>query len=294
MFSVLIIKKINKSKSRKNNCFFFRATAECKFKECFKFVFLIKKDPNDCGKDSSISVEYLASGSLSEEHLDNKTVHSRNLLNSKRLKVATELTEKSVSKYFYNQFNSPDNTNLALNFGNFSCIKSSAVLRKAKFDLSSLQRYSNDNWSELISLQQYYRNVLVGSHVRGYIQSLGHSPFIVHMYTEEQKEILKSFKNNSVILHLDATGSIVRKIEASQKKVFYYALTVHHPTYSTSPVPLAEMISSGHTSAEISYFLHKWSLDAKKILGSNLNIGQIEIYFSWALIHSTCNAFLKV
>ena len=53
------------------------------------------------------------------------------------------------------------------------------------------------------------------------------------------------------------------------------------------------MISSGHTSAEISYFLHKWSLDAKKILGGNLKIGQIEIDFSWALIHSTCNVFLN-
>ena len=52
------------------------------------------------------------------------------------------------------------------------------------------------------------------------------------------------------------------------------------------------MISSGHTSAEISYFLHKWSLNAKKILG-DLNISQIEIDFSWVLIHSSCSIFLK-
>ena len=69
--------------------------------------------------------------------------------------------------------------------------------------------------------------------------------------------------------------------------------TLSTPLYSTSPVPLAEMISSGHTSAEISYLLHKWSLDTKKTLGSVINIGQIEIYFSWALIHCICNVFLK-
>ena len=63
--------------------------------------------------------------------------------------------------------------------------------------------------------------------------------------------------------------------------------------YSTSPVPIAEMISSAHSSAEITYFLHKWSLDAKKIVGSDLKIGQIEIDYSWALIHSVCNSFLK-
>ena len=53
------------------------------------------------------------------------------------------------------------------------------------------------------------------------------------------------------------------------------------------------MISSAHSSAEITYFLHKWSLDAKKIVGSDLKIGQIETDYRWALIHSVCNSFLK-
>ena len=110
------------------------------------------------------AVGYRVLGSLSEEHLDNETVHSRNLSNSKRLGVATELTEKSVSKYFNNQFNSTKSTNLDLNFSTFNNIKSSEVLRKAKFDLSSLQRYSNDNWSELISFQQNYQNTILRSH----------------------------------------------------------------------------------------------------------------------------------
>ena len=159
--------------------------------------------------------------------------------------------------------------------------------------MSSLQRYSNDNWSELISLQQYYRNAIVGSNVRGYIQSSGHDSFIVNLYTEDQINVLRTIKNTRITIHLDATGSVIRRIEGSQQKVFYYALTVQHPTYSTSPVPLAEMISSGHTSAEISYFLHKWSIDIKKTLGSVTNIGQIELDYSWALIHSVCNVFLK-
>ena len=128
---------------------------------------------------------------------------------------------------------------MALNFGNLNNIRSSSVLRRAKSDLSSLQRYSNDNWSELISLQQYYRNAIVG---RGYIQSLGHDPFIVHLFTEDQINVLRAIKNTSITVHLDATGSVIKRIEDSQQKVFYYALTVQHPTYSTSPVTLAEMI----------------------------------------------------
>ena len=286
-------KRINKLNSRKNNNCFFRAKAECKFKNCLKYTFTIKKDTFELKPNNYIVVEYLVSGSLSEEHSDDKIVHSRNLSNTLRLEVATQLTEKSISKYFYNQFELSKNTQFALNSGNFNKIKSASVLRKAKFDLSSLQRYSNDNWSDLINLQQHYQETLVGCHVRGYIQYLGHNSFIIHLYTEEQINFLKSFKKTSIILHLDATGSIVRRIEPSQKKVFYYALTVQHPTYTTSPVPLAEMISSSHTSAEISYFLHKWFLDAKKILCGNFNIGQIEVDFSWALIRSTCNVFLN-
>ena len=89
-----------------------------------------------------------------------------------------------------------------------------------------------------------------------------------------------------------ATGLVIRRIEDSQQKVFYYALTVQHPTYSTSPVQ-AQMISSGNTSAEFSYFLQKWALDTKKTLCSGINIGQIELDYSWAQIHSVCNVFLK-
>ena len=57
------------------------------------------------------------------------------------------------------------------------------MLHRAKSDLSGLQRYLNDNWSELISFQQYYRNTIVGSNVRGYILSLGNDPFIVYLFS---------------------------------------------------------------------------------------------------------------
>ena len=246
------MQKGNKINSRKQNSCFLLSKAACKFKDCFEFTFVIKKEPLQCKIDDNIIVEYVAYRTLSEQHFDHTTVHSRNLSHSHRLEVARGVADTSVNAYFYDQFDSVENTNLALNYGNLNKVRSSAVLRKAKFDLSSLQRYSNDNWTELISLQQYYRNSVISLHVSGYIQSLSHNPFIVHMYTEDQIKILKLFKDTRMVPHLYATGSIVRKIEPSLKKVLYYALTVRHPTYSTSPVPLAEMISSGHTSADIS------------------------------------------
>ena len=75
---------------------------------------------------------------------------------------------------------------------------------------------------------------------------------MVHMFTEKQLEILKS---HPIILHLDATGSLIHKTDPIHKSLFYYVLTIQHPSVNTSPIPLAEMISSDHTTAQISHFL---------------------------------------
>ena len=162
-------KKIKKMCSRKCSNFF-RAKAVCKFNNCLVFYFIIKNYPILSNANATIEVEYKVSGTLSAEHTDGRTVHSRHLSYSRRLHVATELTEKSISNYFYNQFPASDSPNNELDYGNFNKIKSSATLRKAKFDLSSLQRYSNENWSELSGLQEYYRNIILGNQIRGYIQ----------------------------------------------------------------------------------------------------------------------------
>ena len=78
------------------------------------------------------------------------------------------------------------------------------------------------------------------------------------------------------------------------KLIYYYAITLQHPVYCTSPLPVAEMISSDHGTAEITHFLNKWVLTCKAILHKGLNIDQIEMDYSWAIMHSTCLAFNKL
>ena len=46
------------------------------------------------------------------------------------------------------------------------------------------------------------------------------------------------------------------------------------------------MISSDHTTAEISHFHNKWSFSCKYIHGKYSKIVQIEVDYSWAMIHS--------
>ena len=56
-------------------------------------IYKIKNYPILSNAKATAEVEYKVSGTLSAEHTDERTVHSRHLSNSRRLHVATELTE---------------------------------------------------------------------------------------------------------------------------------------------------------------------------------------------------------
>ena len=86
------------------------------------------------------------------------------------------------------------------------------------------------------------------------------------MHTEEQIPLIRKQRPNILILHLDATGSVVSKIDKFHKRVICYALIVRHPEAQISPLPLAEMLSSEHTNVETIHFLNKWFYNVKILL----------------------------
>ena len=75
--------------------------------------------------------------------------------------------------------------------------------------------------------------------------------------------------------------------------IYYYALTLQHLEFCTSPVPVAEMVSSDQGTAETTHFLNKCILTSKLILHRDVNIDQVEMDYSWQLMHGTCLAFNK-
>ena len=60
-----------------------------------------------------------------------------------------------------------------------------------------------------------------------------------------------------IILHLDATGSIISKPQFCTKTVNYYALPLQHSDYHVGPSPVAEMINSDGGTAKITQFSNK-------------------------------------
>lgn len=82
---------------------------------------------------------------------------------------------------------------------------------------------------------------------KSYIQIVG-EPLHVYLYSKEQLDICIS--EGSPILHLDATGSVVRKAAQEDKRVFYYAGVIK--TNNNSRVcPITEMVICMHDSVSI-------------------------------------------
>ena len=276
--------------SRKVNSPFFRARAECKFENCRFYTFYIDNEFNSFR--NGIVVKFHSEGSLSPQHTDSNIAHRRHLSGSERSKMAGSFVNNSVNQVFNKQFNNHCSMD-GFPFGKLTYLKSAECLRKVKSEIKFESRFSNCYMEDVAATQQYFRYLLPDSPMPGYIQYFVQDPFIIHMYSHKQIELLKLLDRKGIVLNLDATGSLISKPPSCPKKIYYYALKIQHPEFSTSPVPLAEMISSDHSTAEISHFLNKWFLSIKLFNKNELKINKVEIDFSWACIHSTCLAFNK-
>lgn len=116
-----------------------------------------------------------------------------------------------------------------------------------------------------------------------YIQNTG-LPFHVYMYTEEQINVLDK---NDVIVHFDATGSVVRKPKDIQcKRILYYAIVVNK---NGTILPIAEMITAVHDTVTISIFLKTFRhfVRIKRFAWPLFSI--IVVDWSWALINAIMN-----
>ena len=242
--------------------------------------------------DNGIIVKFNCEGILSPQHISGTAVHSRHLSYNERIVIGESLLHNSVSKVYHKQFNNSENFE-CFSYGNLTHLKSQECLRRVKSEIRSQNRFSNLYMDDIAATQQYFRYLLPDSPIPGYVQYFVQDPFIVHMYTLKQIELLKLLKHYAIQSNLDATGSLISKPPFCHNKIFYCALTIQHPEYSTSPIPVAEMISSDHSTAEISHFLNKWCLNTKLVINRDIKIDKIEMDYSWAMIHSTCLAFNK-
>lgn len=139
-------------------------------------------------------------------------------------------------------------------------------LQLSSYDLSDLfQKYIVDQQSN----DPYIRNTGL--------------PFYVYMYTEEQINVLDK---NDIILHFDATGSVIRKPKGMKcKRILYYALVVNK---KGTILPIGEMITAVHDTNAISIFL-KTFYHFLRTKHFPWPFSVVVVDWSWALINAIMN-----
>ncbi|XP_078232656.1 LOW QUALITY PROTEIN: uncharacterized protein LOC144583186 [Pogona vitticeps] len=131
-------------------------------------------------------------------------------------------------------------------------------------------------------------NLIATKHA--YIQHIGMSPFVIHMYSESQLHMLKDLQAaGQCFLYLDATGSVVMKLKNIQNK--FYTLCISLTSETRSTIPVAEMLSSDQSTSTIQHWLSCLCRDFFKVCKRKLSPQKFEIDFSWALIHAATQTF---
>jgi hypothetical protein len=125
----------------------------------------------------------------------------------------------------------------------------------------------------------------------GYIQTSGEWPFTTHFFTENQLDtFIASCKRNKYShLHIDATGSIVKKLR-DQKAIYFYSMVYKDEYTGSSILPLSGALLSDHSTAAITAYFY---CVISKIASRNKTARPsfIVIDFSHALLNSTLAAF---
>jgi hypothetical protein len=123
----------------------------------------------------------------------------------------------------------------------------------------------------------------------GFVQTTAEWPFAVHFFTEIQLDRFVKYCKSSKYptLHIDATGSVVKKMN-DQKDVYFYCMVFQDE--NSQIMPLSGALLSDHTAASItSYFNY---LRSKLALRSKtIRPAFVVIDFSAALINSVLASF---
>lgn len=116
-------------------------------------------------------------------------------------------------------------------------------------------------------------------------------PFFAYIFSKEQNSLLKGL--SEVVLHLDATGSIIRKTHETDKRVYYYAGVIQLSN-NQRVCPVFEMVSSVHDASAIA----NWLLHFKTYYISNKNqwseFKKVVTDFSFAFINASVLVFNNI
>ena len=91
---------------------------------------------------------------------------------------------------------------------------------------------------------------------------------------------------DSAVLHIDATGSLVPKWKG--KQVLCYAVVIAAPIRGEPALPLLEWLSNSHNTKSICKALTNWWIDVRGLI---IKPVAVVMDCSWALLHAVAHVF---
>jgi len=295
--------------SRKKNARFWIGRGKCKATNCIKVIFEIKDTPI---VHKAVTVDVTITGCCSHANRKeevykrteednnsdsdssafnrpNKALLKRHLRGSERRIAAEHLTqskEEPMSSFYAALGEMNENE---LRAGNITACQSPQVLQQAKYEYGLGQRLAEDMLQELRIQYKAWEAAFPDNEVQGYIQCFGEKPFFATFYLRDQVEMYirnASSKDIPMIVHYDATGSVMRKVE-NQKQPYYYALIEEN-----SDIPFLEFLSTSHTSRWLAGLLSTFLKDVKTCApNKQLRPRVVVTDFSYAMIYSAILSF---
>ncbi|XP_078250374.1 uncharacterized protein LOC144589491 isoform X3 [Pogona vitticeps] len=288
-FCVITFKynRVRQSHSRKRNCVYWRARGQCKFRGCTEFNVTLPQKPSKKNCQVLMSVE--VNGSINHNRTESFKRHTRG---EERDKLKAQLREMRPMLLHTKKMANADTEQLIA--GNMDEIKSIDVLQKISSENNLQNRLDTNEYLNCLLVQKKMDekelNLIATKHA--YIQHIGMSPFVIHMYSESQLHMLKDLQAaGQCFLYLDATGSVVMKPKNIQNKFLYYTLCISLTSETRSTIPVAEMLSSDQSTPTIQHWLSCLCRDFFKVCKRKLSPQKVEIDFSWALIHAATQTF---
>lgn len=123
------------------------------------------------------------------------------------------------------------------------CGRSPSVLKQIIYENRTDGRLSGSELDSLMMLKKEYTDKDVSnSSVKGFIHFISVDPVIVFFWTRGAVRVFHDLCKYDAVFW-DATGHVV-KTSLTERKLFYYELTVRNPTTGKVSLPVAMMISS--------------------------------------------------
>lgn len=225
----------------RNNKNSFSIYAKCGHKSCREFKLVISKE-----SDNGFHEMIVYSCSCNTNHGDVRLTRFCN--GAERDKVKKSLRTQKPMQYMLQSVQEVD-SEFVMN-GNLQCVKSALTVRKMRQEVMEENDLDKNPIAAVIKMRKHD----LSTKGQSSILKIG-DPMEMVICCEKRKDLLKLAREecrNDLVLHIDATGNVIRPDGSSNDKIYFYALTCRVREHI---LPVGEFVSTKHSTRDVTSLL---------------------------------------